>query len=130
MLAGGWLAVVLYRRRSSLLVVTASIGGKIGALAGVLAFVFVTFFTSTFLAIATLVLHQGDQIRAELRSAFDQVSASNPSASTQVISQMIQTPQGLATVVLFSMFVFLVVSLLLSTAGGIFAASLSRRRLR
>lgn len=121
---------MLYRRRSSLLVVTASIGGKIGALAGVLAFVFVTFFTSTFLAIATLVLHQGDQIRAELRSAFDQVSASNPSASTQVISQMIQTPQGLATVVLFSMFVFLVVSLLLSTAGGIFAASLSRRRLR
>ena len=128
MLGGGWLAVVLYRRRLPLLMLSSTIGGKIGALAGLLGFLFFAIFTSSYLAIATLVMHQGEQIRALLRGALDQAAASNH--DVQAISQWAQTPEGLAVLVVFSMFLFLVAFLLLSTAGGVFAASLGRRKPR
>jgi len=128
MLGGGWLAVTLYRRRSPMLSLSSGIGGKIGALAGLLGFLFFAVFTSSYLAIETLVMHQGEQIRSALRSALDQAAANNP--QTPAISQWMQTPEGLAVLVVFGMFLFLIAFLLLSTAGGIFAASLGRRRLR
>ena len=128
MLAGGWLAVSLYRRRSPLIALSSTIGGKIGALAGLLGFLFFAIFTSSYLAIETFVMHQGEQIRAVLRAALDQAAANNP--QTQAISQWMQTPEGLAVLVVFGMFLFLIAFLLLSTAGGIFAASLGRRRVR
>jgi ABC-type antimicrobial peptide transport system permease subunit len=130
MLGGGWLAVTLYRRRSSLLLLSASIGAKIGALAGILGFLFFAIFTSAYLAVATVVLHQGEQIRAMLRGVLQQAAASNQDPRAQAIAQWVQTPEGLALIVTLSMILFLVAFLLLSCAGGIFAASLSRRRLR
>lgn len=128
MLAGGWLAVVLYRRRSSLLTMTSNIGGKVGALAGLLGFAFFAVFTSALLTVETLVLHRGEQIRSMMRSALDQAVANNP--QSQAISQWVQTPEGLALFATISMFLFLVAFLLLSTAGGFFAASAARRKLR
>ena len=130
MLAGGWLAVVLYRRRSPLLLLSSTIGGKIGALAGLLGFLFFAVFTSSYLAIQTLVMHQGEQIRAVLRSALDQAAVNNHNPQAQALSQWAQTPEGLAVLVAFGMFLFLVAFLLLSTAGGVFAASVGRRRLQ
>jgi len=130
MLGGGWLAVVLYRRRAPSLPVSSTTGGKLGALAGLLAFVFLAVFMSAYLIIATLGLHQGEQIRSSLRAALQQTAASNPDARTQLLVQWSQTPEGLAMLVAISMFVFLVAFLLFSTVGGIFAASLSRRKLR
>jgi ABC-type antimicrobial peptide transport system permease subunit len=130
MLGGGWLAVTLYRRRSSLLLLTSTIGGKIGALAGLLGFAFFAVFTSAYLAIATVVLHKGEEIRATLRSVLDQAASTNHDMRAQALSQWMQTPEGLALIVALSMLLFLVAFLLLSTAGGIFAASLSRRKLR
>ena len=128
MLGGGWLAVILYRRRSPLLLLSSVIGGKIGALAGLLGFLYFAIFTSSYLAIATVVMHQGEQIRALLRGALEQAAANNH--DIQPIIQWAQTPEGLAVLVIFGMFLFLVAFLLLSTAGGIFAASLGRRKLR
>jgi len=128
MLAGGWLAVVLYRRRSQGLLLSSTIGAKIGALAGLLGFLYFAIFASSYLAIATVVMHQGEQIRAALRGALEQAAANNH--DVQPIVQWAQTPEGLAALVIFSMFLFFVASLLLSTAGGIFAASLGRRKLR
>jgi hypothetical protein len=130
MLGGGWLAVTLYRRRSSLLLLSASIGAKVGAFAGLLGFAFFAIFTSAYLTIATVVLHQGEQIRAMLRGVLQQAASSNQDARAQAIVQWVQTPEGLAMIVAFSMVLFLFAFLLLSCAGGIFAASLSRRKLR
>jgi hypothetical protein len=130
MLGGGWLAVVLYRRRLAMPLTSSTVGGKVGALAGLLGFLFFAVFTSSYLAIATLIMHQGEQIRAVLRSVIDQAAANNHDARTQALAQWVQTPQGLTVVVTFSMFLFFVAFLLLSTAGGVFAASLGRRRLR
>jgi len=120
MLAGGWIAVVLYRRRSSLSIMTSSIGGKVGALAGLLGFGFFILFITALLSV------QGDQIRSMLRSAMDQAVAKNPDPQAQVVAQWLQTPEGLAFITLL----LLVVFLLLSTAGGVFAASAGRRKLR
>lgn len=130
MLAGGWVAVVLYRRRSSLLTMTSNIGGKVGALAGLLGFAFFAVFTTAVLTVETLVLHHGEQIRSMLRSALDQATANNPDPQARAVSQWMQTPEGLALMVTFSMFLCLIAFLLLSTAGGIFAASAARRKLR
>jgi uncharacterized protein involved in cysteine biosynthesis len=130
MLGGGWLAVNLYRRRSSSLPLSASIGAKVGALAGLLGFAFFSIFSSAYLAIATVVLHQGEQLRAILRNALQQTANSSQDTRMQAVVQWVQTPEGLALMVAFSMVLFLVAFLLLSCAGGIFAASLSRRKLR
>jgi len=120
MLAGGWIAVVLYRRRTLLSIMTSSIGGKVGALAGLLGFGFFAVF------IIALLTVQGDQIRSMMRSALDQAAARNPDPQTQAVAQWMQTPQGLG----FSMFLILLAFLLLSTAGGVFAASATRRKMR
>jgi hypothetical protein len=60
----------------------------------------------------------------------DQAASTNHDMRAQALSQWMQTPEGLALIVALSMLLFLVAFLLLSTAGGIFAASLSRRKLR
>lgn len=130
MLAGGWIAVVLYRRRSPLLIMTSNIGGKVGALAGLLGFGFFALFTTGFLTVETLFLHNGEQIRSMLRSALDQAAASNHDPRTEALVHWIQTPEGLVFVVALSMFLFLVAFLLLATAGGVFAASAARRKMR
>jgi len=102
----------------------------VGALAGLLGFLFFAFFTSAYLTIATVVLHQGEQIRATLRGVLDQAAVSNHDVRAQALAQWMQTPEGLALIVALSMFLFLVAFLLLSTAGGIFGATWARRRLR
>jgi hypothetical protein len=130
MLGGGWLAVNIYIRRTSLFLLPANIGAKVGALAGLLGFVFFAIFTSAYLTIATVIMHQGEQIRASLRSVLEQAAANNHDPHAHALAQWMQTPQGLAFIVAFSMFLFLVAFLLLSSAGGIFAASMARKKKR
>jgi len=130
MLAGGWFAVILYRRRASFPLLTAAVGSKVGALAGLMGFAFFALFTSVYLAIATVVLHQGEQIRTMLRAVLDQAAARNPDPGAQAIVQWVQTPEGLALAVVFSLFLFLLAFLLFSIAGGIFAATVGQRRLQ
>jgi len=121
--------VILYRRRASFPLLTAAVGSKVGALAGLMGFAFFALFTSVYLAIATVVLHQGEQIRAMLRAVLDQAAARNPDPGAQAIVQWVQTPEGLALAVVFSLFLFLLAFLLFSIAGGIFAATVGQRRL-
>jgi ABC-type antimicrobial peptide transport system permease subunit len=130
MLAGGLLAATLYRRRSPSLAVSTAVGGKLGALAGLLGFLFFAFFNSAYLTIATLVLHKGEEIRATLRAVVEQAANNNHDLRTEQFVQWMQTPEGLAVIMAFSMLLFLIVFLLLSTAGGIFGAALARRKLR
>jgi hypothetical protein len=128
MIGGGLLAVMLYRRRSPLLAVSTALGGKVGALAGLLGFLFFAFFTSAYLTIATIVLHQGEQIRATLRGVLEQAANNNHDLRAQQLVQWMQTPDGLAIIMALSM--LLVAFLLLSTAGGIFGAAMARRKSR
>ncbi|HWC18115.1 MAG TPA: hypothetical protein VG498_13930 [Terriglobales bacterium] len=129
MLVGGWLAVSLYRRRTSTLFVPVVTGAKLGALAGVLGFFYVTVLLATVSAVEIFVFKRGEELRALLRAQIDQAAASNP-ASAQALSQLMQSPEGVATLVISLMFVSFMLFLLLSCAGGIFGASFSRQRTR
>ena len=129
MLVGGWLAVSLYRRRTSTLFVPVVTGAKLGALAGVMGFFCVSVLVAGVFAVEIFVFKRGEELRALLRAQIDQAAAANPS-SAQAITQLLQSPEGVATLVISVMFAFFLLFLLLSCAGGIFGASFSRQRTR
>jgi hypothetical protein len=129
MLVGGWIAVSLYRRRTSALLVPAVTGAKLGALAGVLGFIYVSVLVSAVFVVEVAVFKRGDELKALLRSQIEQAAAANP-ASAQALTQMLQSPEGIATLIISVMFVLFLLFLLLSCAGGIFGASFNRQRTR
>lgn len=129
MLLGGWLAVSLYRRRTSAPLVPAITGAKLGALAGVLGFTYVFVLLSAVLVVEVGVFKHGDELKRALHTQIEQAAASNPS-SAQALNQLLQTPEGIATLAISVMFVLFLLFLLLSCAGGVFAASFSRQRTR
>ncbi len=128
MLVGGWLAVRLYLRRSFAGAISYSDGAKLGAVTGLLGFAFFSVIVSALIAFETFVLHKGAQFRELMRSTVEQAAARNPDPNVERMMQWLQTPQGLALLVIFTMLVFLVAYLLLSTLGGVMGASLSRKR--
>ena len=129
MLVGGWIAVTLYRRRTSALLVPAATGAKLGALAGVLGFIYVSVILGSVFAVEVGVMKHGDEVRDLFKAQIQQAAASNP-AGAQALTQMMQTPEGVATLVISVLFVLFLLFLLLSCAGGIFCASFTRPRTR
>jgi hypothetical protein len=129
MLVGGWITVTLYRRRTSALLVPAATGAKLGALAGVLGFIYVSVIVGLVFAVEVGVMKRGDEVTDLFKAQIQQAAASNP-AGAQALTQMMQTPEGVATLVISVMFVLFLLFLLLSCAGGIFGASFSRPRTR
>ena len=129
MLVGGWLAVSLYRRGTSTLFVPIVTGAKLGALAGVLGFFYVSVLLAAVSGVEIFIFKRGEELRALLRAQIDQAAAANP-ASAQALTQLLQSPEGVATLIISVMFVLFMLFLLLSCAGGIFAASFSRQRTR
>jgi hypothetical protein len=127
MLAGGWLAVTLYLRRRRGPEFTLSSGAKLGAAAGLLGFAVFCILLSILFAVQTLVLHQGPELRAMLRAAIDQAAA-HQDPSVRPMLQWMQTPEGMVVLVIASLLMLLVAFLILCTIGGIFGASVSRKR--
>ncbi len=120
------MTVSMYQRRVPSAVVRPAMGMRIGALAGVFAFV-ITAVMST-----VLFTTEGDQLRKAMQ---DQMRASMEKApdprSAEVIQQFINklgTPEGLATVFLWVLVVIAVAFIIFSAAGGALGASLSSRR--
>lgn len=129
MLIGGWICVSLYRRRTAVLLVPAAIGAKLGALAGVIGFIYVAGLLSIVFAVEVFGLKNGDQLRNLLRVQIEQAAASNPSGA-QALMQLLQTPEGVTTLIISVLFVMFLLFLLLSCAGGIFGAAFGRQRMR
>ena len=128
MVGGGWLAVALYRRRVFGREIIASAGAKLGAVAGLLGFAFFAIISSITIAIETFVLHQGSQFRDMMRSAAVQAANRNQDPRVQPMIQWIQTPEGLAFLIISSLILLFFAFLLLGSLGGLAGASLSRKR--
>jgi len=126
---GGWISVTLYRRRTAAPLVPAATGAKLGALAGLIGFIYVGLLVSIAFSIEVYGLNNGDQLRGLLKARIEQAAVSNPSGA-QAVTQMLQTPDGLTTLIISILFVTLVLFLLLSCAGGIFGATFGRHRMR
>jgi hypothetical protein len=127
MLAGGWLAVTLYLRRRRNSEFALSNGAKLGAVAGLFGFAVFSILISILVAVQTFVLHQGSELRALLRAAIDQAAA-HQDPSVRPMLQWMQTPEGMVVVFVTCLFMLLVAFLILCTIGGVFGASVSRRR--
>lgn len=126
---GGWICVTLYRRHTAALLVPAATGAKLGALAGLAGFIYVGVLVSIAFSIEVYGLNNGDQLRSLLQARLDQAAVSNPSGA-QAVTQMLQSPDGLTTLIITILFVMFVLFLLLSCAGGIFGAAFGRQRMR
>ena len=128
-LVGGWICVSLYRRRTAVLLVPAATGAKLGALAGVIGFIYVAVLLSVVFVVEVFALKNGDQLRSLLKAQIEQAAASNPSGA-QALTQMLQSPEGITTLIISVLFVMFLLFLLLSCAGGIFGAAFGRQRMR
>jgi len=126
LLLAGIMSVSMYQRRVPSAIVGPRMGMRIGALAGVFAFV-ITAITST-----VLFATEGDQLRQMLGEQLRASIAKAPDPRSQEIMQQfiskLNTPEGLATFFLWVMALIAVVFVILSAAGGALGASLSARR--
>ncbi len=126
LLLAGIMSVSIYQRRVPSAVIRPGMGMRIGALAGVFAFV-ITAITST-----VLFATEGDQLRQMLGEQLRASIAKAPDPRSQEIMQQfiskLNTPEGLATFFLWVMALIAVIFVILSAAGGALRASLSARR--
>jgi len=128
MLAGGGLAVTLYRRRTRVDVLRAAEGFRIGALAGFFGFLCIAFMsTVAFLSTAGRA-EMGNRMHQAMEQALQQASAGNVDPQTQQQMQnmiaTLSTPEGLATVLGIGMLLVLVCFVLLAGGGGALSAKI------
>lgn len=126
LLIAGALSVSMYQRRVPTAVVRPGMGMRIGALAGVFAFV-ITAILST-----VLFATEGNQLRQMMEEQLRASMAKAPDPRTAEILQQfigkLNTPEGLATFFLWVMAFIAVIFILSSAAGGALGASFSARR--
>ena len=126
LLIAGALTVSMYQRRVPTAVVRPAMGMRIGALAGVFAFV-ITAILST-----VLFATEGNQLRQMMEEQLRASMAKAPDPRTAEILQQfigkLNTPEGLATFFLWVMAFIAVIFILSSAAGGALGASMSARR--
>jgi len=126
MLAAGYISVRLYQRRSATATATSSLGARLGAVTGVLGFVFFTIFT----AVEVLVFHSGGELHDSLIEAVRQSIARTPDPQAQQALRYLQSPPGLALVMTIGLTLVFVVFLIFSSVGGVIGAALLRRKPR
>ena len=123
LLVGGALAVVLYHRRVPDTTVSAGLGSRIGALAGLAGFaIFAALFSGQ-------MLFAGGTFRAMLEERLKQQVA-GADQQTQALAQRMLTPEGMAVMVAVVLVVLLIIFVALGSAGGALAGYLGRPRKR
>ena len=128
MLGAGALAVALYQRRVPGTPITPGMGMKLGALAGVFAFVIHAVVTT----LSFVAFRSNNDFRRAMRQQMEKQMASNPDPKVQEMTQRIiewmSTPQGAATLMVLVLLVLAVVFMFFTAAGGAIGASMFGRR--
>lgn len=124
MLGGGMLAVVIYRRRQRLAVMTAAVGARLGARAGVMGFVIFGLLS----LVQMLALRGSGQLRTALEEALKASAARSGNPDAQQMLQHFLTPEGMRTLIALGILVMLVLFVAVSTLGGAIAAAVSAKR--
>lgn len=126
MTAGGFLAVLFYRRRTAAAEVTPGMGARLGAVSGALGFAVFAIFA----AVEVVVFHSGGQLRAALLEAIEQSAARSPEPQAQQVLEYLKSPPGLALMMGLGLVLVFIAFLVLSSVGGALSAALFRRRSR
>ena len=124
MLGGGMLGVVIYRRRQHLAHLTAGMGARLGAMAGLMGFVIFGLLS----LVQMLALRGTGQLQAALEQALKASAARSGNPEAQQMVQQFLTPEGMRTLLILGILLMLVMFLALSSLGGVIAAAFSRRR--
>jgi hypothetical protein len=132
MLGAGMLAVAMYRKQAPGTLITAGMGMKIGALAGMFGFM-----VNAVLTVMSFALFRSNNdFRRAMQEQMQRQMANNPDPKAQAIVQhfidWMSSPQGAATFVVLILLVLGVVFIAITAAGGALGASMSgsRRELR
>jgi len=120
---GGFLSVLLYRRRS-MGDPRPRAGFRLGAFTGLFAFGLLIVLA----AVLTLVSHNEVKLRADIIQDIQQAQAHNPDPQAKQISDYLMTQQGVALIMIFGVVFGCVLCVLLSGIGGAISASLLRRK--
>ncbi|HLX74429.1 MAG TPA: hypothetical protein VKR26_06810 [Terriglobales bacterium] len=124
MLGGGMLAVVIYRRRQHLGALTAGMGARLGAMAGLMGFVIFGLLS----LVQLLAMRSSGQLRATLEQALKASAARSGNPEAQQMVQQFLTPEGMRMLVILGIVLMLVLFVAVSTLGGALAAAISRKR--
>lgn len=123
MITAGLLSVLLYSRRSLNQRLTSGMGFRLGLVSGAIGFAIITVFT----ALKALIFGVAE-MRATMMEAIQKAAAMNADPNAQQAYELLQTPVGLAVVLVLGMMVLFVISIALSGIGGAIGGAFSRRR--
>lgn len=124
MLGGGILAVVIYRRRQRLEQITAGMGARLGAMAGVMSFVIFGLLS----LVQMLALRGTGKLQAALQQALKTSAARSGDPNAQQLIQQFMTPQGMRLLLVLGIALMLVLFVAVSSLGGVVAAMLTGKR--
>ncbi|HEV2112802.1 MAG TPA: zinc ribbon domain-containing protein [Terriglobales bacterium] len=123
----GGLPVFLYRRVRPGGRLSAGAGARMGAMAGLIAFTVLLIIMAAGFAIEHYVLHQSDQLVAQVRNQVQQAVNANSDPQVKQLESALLSPNGLAMIVVFSMMFLFAMFLLLCGIGGALSAVLLGR---
>jgi hypothetical protein len=121
---GGFLAVVLYRRRSLSRDPLPGSGFRLGALSGMFGFLFF----GLLLVLQVVGTHGENEIKAGMVDAVRRQQARNPDPQTRQMLDYFLTPHGLMIMMIGGLIFVAIAFVLLSGAGGAISAVLLRRK--
>ena len=119
----GYLAVVFYKRRVAHAHFSRRQGFRLGALAGLSAFM--TFLM--FLALQVFAFRGGSELKQGLIDRIHQAQALNPDPQAQDVFQYFLTPHGMVVMTITGLLFLCVFFTILAGLGGAVCAALSRR---
>jgi len=121
-MAGGALAVTMYRRQVGKVFPSAAVGAQIGAASGGFGFLY-----SAIIAIATLVYRPAELRQGMLESISQMAGRGYDPQKIEQVTQLLKTPEGLAFFVAFALFMLFVIMVIGSSIGGALYAAWVRR---
>ena len=126
MLGAGALCVSLYQKRVPGTPITAGMGMKLGALAGLFGFVVNAIVTT----VSFVTLRSTGDFRKTMEDQMQKQLASNPDPKVQAMMEQMfswmSTPQGAATLIVLVLLVMGALFIVFSAAGGALGASMFR----
>jgi zinc-ribbon domain len=124
-LAGGAIAVMLYRRQTAGALPTTAAGAQIGAASGGFGFLY-----SAVVAVATLVYSPTELRQAMLDSISQMAGRGYDPQKIAQVQELLKSPQGLTFFVVFALFLMFLITIVGSSIGGaLYAAWLRKRNL-
>ena len=119
--AGGFFAVFLYRRKHFGWPLTSGTGAKVGAVTGLIGYIIFS------IVAAVDFTRPNSAMRQMLTQALQQAASRNNDPAVQDMYHKMNSPEGMAFLVVAMMIVLFVFFLGLGAAGGAMGASLTRR---